>query len=579
MRCKKLRKTYFKYMDGRLSERKSRLLEEHIHDCPDCSAEAKALERMRSSLREAGRIQVPGNYWDTYWERLEAKLPDRPSPVTLRSRLTDSFSGLFQRPLVLGRIVIYAILLAFVIYITPDRLVDTPSEPLPTTLDFEMQEEKAFLSKRVERDIMAGDELEELDLADREAFYWRERAEAKPSEPAGEVLDDLAMQPAEEVRTEAARSELLQPAKPVDYNGIVASAPAVPGRPVPTVEAPSVEAEISLREFAGVEDEYAAAESYFQEGQYVQAIPAYQNFITANTIANVEDDRNLKAQYQIGEAYYQIGNYPEALSNFAAVADGDVSEEEGREAGIRLAYKESIASSTEVEEQRGIKVRGEEEIERGAVALDRAVKQNERIPDEREEVISQAMFRLAESYEKLGQREEAITAYNRYVERYPDDDQTLKAQYQVGEVYYQMGNYSEALSNFAAVADAGVSEERGKKAETFGEGWARARMEDKDNDALRAGLDKQHDAKAKGQESLKREPVAAGRSRSAIRQDEEAPDKLEKLISQAIFRLAESYEKLGKREEAIAAYKKYVEKYPRGESLSQAKEKIGQMKR
>ncbi len=579
MRCKKLRKTYFRYMDGRLSERRARLLEEHIHDCPDCSAEVRLLERMRSSLREAGRIEVPDNYWDAYWERLERKLPDRPSPVTLRSRLIDSFSGLFQRPLVLGRIVIYALLLAFVIYITPDRLVDTPSEPLAPTLKSEAQEEKTLLSKQVERDVKAGDELRELDLADRGAFYWRDGAEPRPSEPAEEILGDLAMQPVEEAEAEikagAAKPELLQPAKPAADNGVVASAPAVPGRPVPTMEAPSVEAESSIRGFAGAEDEYAAAEHYFQEGQYVQAIPAYQNFIVANTVANVDDDRNLKAQYQIGEAYYQIGNYPEALSNFAAVAGGDVSEEEGRKTEIsrvtRLAYKESAASRSEVEEQPGVKVRGEEEAARGAVALDRAVRQNEKIPDSREEVISQAMFRLAESYEKLGQREEAITAYNRYVERYPDDDRTLKAQYQVGEVYYQMGNYSEALSNFAAVADAGVSEEKGKKAETYDARRVRARMEDKETAGLRA-----EGAKAKDQEALKGVRVAAGR---AIRQDEEAPDNLEKLISQAIFRLAESYEKLGKREEARATYRKYVEKYPRGEYFPRAKQKIAQMNR
>ncbi len=96
-------------------------------------------------------------------------------------------------------------------------------------------------------------------------------------------------------------------------------------------------------------------------------------------------------------------------------------------------------------------------------------------------------------------------------------------------------------------------------------------MEDKETAGLRA-----EGAKAKDQEALKGVRVAAGR---AIRQDEEAPDNLEKLISQAIFRLAESYEKLGKREEARATYRKYVEKYPRGEYFPRAKQKIAQMNR
>ena len=137
-----------------------------------------------------------------------------------------------------------------------------------------------------------------------------------------------------------------------------------------------------------------------------------------------------------------------------------------------------------------------------------------------------------------------------------------------------MGNYSEALSNFAAVADADVSEKQGKKAETSGARRVRARMEDKESAGLGA-----EGAKAKDQEASKRVRVTAGRAGYAVRQDEEAPDNLEKLISQAIFRLAESYEKLGKREEAIAAYRKYVGKYPQGEYLPRAKEKIAQMKR
>ena len=87
-----------------------------------------------------------------------------------------------------------------------------------------------------------------------------------------------------------------------------------------------------------------------------------------------------------------------------------------------------------MEEQRGAEARGEEETKPGTVALDRSAKQNERIPDEREEVISQAMFRLAESYEKLGKRAEAIAAYRKYVDRSPQGEYLSQAREKVSQM-------------------------------------------------------------------------------------------------------------------------------------------------
>ncbi len=115
MRCKKLRRTYFKYIDGRLPERKGRLVGEHIRDCPDCAAEVDSLERMRSLLRTAGEVEVSDTYWDTYWDRLEGRLPDKPSPVTWLSRISLPVAALLRRPAVLGRIAVYIILLTFLL--------------------------------------------------------------------------------------------------------------------------------------------------------------------------------------------------------------------------------------------------------------------------------------------------------------------------------------------------------------------------------------------------------------------------------------------------------------------------------
>ena len=61
--------------------------------------------------------------------------------------------------------------------------------------------------------------------------------------------------------------------------------------------------------------------------------------------------------------------------------------------------------------------------------------------------------------------------------------------------------------------------------------------------------------------------------------DEEIPKTREELVSLAVLRQAESYEHLGNRKEALVRYKEYVEKYPKGKYLIQAKEKIAQIER
>ena len=120
MECRKLRRILHEYIDGRLSERKARLVEEHIRDCSGCAAEIDSLKEMRSLLRTAGEVKMPDAYWDTYWDRLEKRLPDEPVQVTLTSRMWRAIAASLQQPAVLGRVVVYILLFAFLIYITPD---------------------------------------------------------------------------------------------------------------------------------------------------------------------------------------------------------------------------------------------------------------------------------------------------------------------------------------------------------------------------------------------------------------------------------------------------------------------------
>lgn len=425
MSCKmkhllKLRKIH-KHIDGRLSEREVRLAEEHIRNCPDCAAEVESLEKMRSLLQAAGRIEVPDMYWDTYWERLGKKLPDKPSPVTLASRISVAAADLLRRPAVLGRIAIYILILAFLIYTTPERSlkVQMPSEageakvsaaplkPQEVKKSAEAIKETTPGHRRVGSGAMAGSEL-----AKRKA-----KASDKPVEQAADKHNlDFAFRPPETQGATAKSEDKAAAAEPAKS---------------PTVAETRSRLE---RDRQGIEselysvDEYVAADNYFKNGEYLRAIPAYQNFIKAN----LDDYRALKAKYQIGEAYYQIGNYSEALSNFVALTDAEESKvtaaakaSEKRDESKGLPVSELKEELKEVRE-RDAKAERLETV-RGMAGLGSVAQQKEALPETREGLMSRAIFRQAESYEHLGRHAEALAVYKKYMGKYPQGEYLSKA--------------------------------------------------------------------------------------------------------------------------------------------------------
>lgn len=88
-------------------------------------------------------------------------------------------------------------------------------------------------------------------------------------------------------------------------------------------------------------------------------------------------------------------------------------------------------------------------------------------------------------------------------------------------------------------------------------------------------------AEGKSDTEAKRSETSRGMAAlgDGLQRNGDRPETPEELISRAMFRQAQSYEHLGKREEALAAYRRYVERYPQGEYLSQSKEKITQIAR
>ena len=394
MKCKKLRRVYPKYIDGQLPQRESRSVEEHVSNCQDCAAEVNSLENLRSLLHTSAQVKVSDKYWDTYWTRLEKKLPDEPSPVTFASRISDALARVFQKPAVFGRVAIYALFLALALYITmSDRLIKTPPTGIPvTTMSKNMKAKTPALP--------AEEAVVEEEIAQKKVPY----ADSAPVKLMVKDMDDFAEHEADREDI-AAKSE--EPAKPEIATEAVLDAAQVG----------EIALKTKVESLESVQDEYALAENYFKQGEYQLAIPAYQNFVAANATANVQDRRTLQAVYQIGEAYYQMGNYSDALSNFVAVTDKSGRPEKDKSAALTLSAPEPAPASRA---RRKVMARAmrQPESQRGAEKK-RERKRDNIVPNTLEGLISRAIFRQAESYEHLGKQEEALAAYKKYAEKYP----------------------------------------------------------------------------------------------------------------------------------------------------------------
>jgi tetratricopeptide (TPR) repeat protein len=402
--------------------------------------------------------EVPDTYWDTYWERLEKKLPGEPSPVTLTSRMSRAIAASLRQPAVLGRVAIYIFLLVFLIYTTPHRLVKVASRPpMPAREAF-----SEFIETETDDAVSELREAGRFDEAEEEITLDRRRARGETSAlttPKDEVSD----RPVEHAARQKGLGLRSEPSEAEEQPAITEKrfAWAKPAKPATAPkELLAKEIQYDLLDLADSKDEYIAAENYFRNGEYTQAIPAYQNFIEANIKANVDDDRTLRAKYQIGEAYYQIGNYSEALSNFAAVVDVETSEgralgedgyqkkdeshvlqrSKGKYAKAPELKEAEMVSKLKAEEERGAKS-GRARATRGMKASDDDFQRGEvraglePAPTEtREELISRAIFRQAESYEHLGKRKEALTKYEEYVERYPQGKFVSQAKEKIARI-------------------------------------------------------------------------------------------------------------------------------------------------
>jgi hypothetical protein len=75
MDCRKIKKLIPIYLDHELSSDDHRLVAEHLRTCPDCLAEARAMEKTWEVLGELDEIKPDPRYITRFWRALDAQMP------------------------------------------------------------------------------------------------------------------------------------------------------------------------------------------------------------------------------------------------------------------------------------------------------------------------------------------------------------------------------------------------------------------------------------------------------------------------------------------------------------------------
>lgn len=78
MNCEFIRDELIEYLDGDLSPKQARIVEEHLEQCPECRSELDAFAGVRELLLDDGYVEPSPFYWTRFNARLMQRL-HRPS--------------------------------------------------------------------------------------------------------------------------------------------------------------------------------------------------------------------------------------------------------------------------------------------------------------------------------------------------------------------------------------------------------------------------------------------------------------------------------------------------------------------
>lgn len=85
MRCKKVKRKLYAYLDNELNESQKVKIQQHLCHCSDCAREAQLLTGTSSALKIWRDIEPSDNFSATFWRKVaaqEARQPLHPSFLT-----------------------------------------------------------------------------------------------------------------------------------------------------------------------------------------------------------------------------------------------------------------------------------------------------------------------------------------------------------------------------------------------------------------------------------------------------------------------------------------------------------------
>jgi tetratricopeptide (TPR) repeat protein len=217
----------------------------------------------------------------------------------------------------------------------------------------------------------------------------------------------------------------------------------------------------NLREQA----QYNIGYIYLNNGNYSQAVEEFQTVI--NKYPNTS--WAARAQYNIGDTYYNAGDYEKAIAAYKEVMEKYPDSEYIIEAvnGIQYAQMsggETDSSSAVLEDFLAdnphtsmadqLRFRQADNYRQsgdyqGAIE---EFKQYIRITNN-DELLPDAHYNLADSYEETNQIDEAKQAYQTVVSKFPDSERAAPSLAALGDIAYSKGNYKESFDYFSELAE------------------------------------------------------------------------------------------------------------------------------
>ncbi|MFA5411326.1 MAG: tetratricopeptide repeat protein [Candidatus Omnitrophota bacterium] len=206
---------------------------------------------------------------------------------------------------------------------------------------------------------------------------------------------------------------------------------------------------------------YGLAWAYLKEGQFKEAIDEFQK------IAKHSEDKILKvsALCQIGDAYQDSGDYAKAQETYDSILknypDSFYADYVQYQLGACLLKNSNYEGAIMAFQSMKNRFPDSKLLDDASYALGLSYFQQEnyaaaeevfkKFPEEFREssLRPQVMYLWGTSLYNLGKFSEAIEVYKNVIRMYGDDTELAqKAEYEIADCYYQMGNEKEAMAKF-----------------------------------------------------------------------------------------------------------------------------------